>query len=70
MVKQMSELENILAKPTTNVPAAGRVLGLSRNASYEAAARGEIMTIRFGRRLIVPTAWLRKILELDSGRAA
>jgi excisionase family DNA binding protein len=32
------------------VPEAGRLLGLSRNGSYEAAKRGEIPTIRIGRR--------------------
>ena len=36
------------------VPEAGRLLGLSRNGSYEAAKRGDIPTIRIGRRLLVP----------------
>jgi hypothetical protein len=50
------------------VPEAGRALGLSRNASYEAAARGEIQTLRFGRRIVVPTAWLKGVLQLtDEG---
>ena len=30
------------------VPEAGRLLGLSRNGSYEAAKRGDIPTIRMG----------------------
>jgi hypothetical protein len=61
-------LKKILAKPTTSVPEAGRALGLSRNASYEAAARGEIQTLRFGRRIVVPTAWLKGVLQLtDEG---
>jgi hypothetical protein len=47
---------------TLEVPEAGAMVGLSRNASYEAAARGEIPTLRFGRLLKVPkAAWLRKI---------
>lgn len=33
------------------VPEAGRLLGLSRNGSYEAAKRGDIPTIRIGRLL-------------------
>jgi hypothetical protein len=49
---------------TTSVPEAGRALGLSRNASYEAAKRGEIPTLRFGRRLVVPVAALRRMLAL------
>ena len=57
-------LEEILAKPTTTVPLAGKAIGLSRNASYEAAHRGEIPTLQFGRRKVVPTVWLRQILRL------
>jgi hypothetical protein len=59
-------LKEILAEPTTTVPNAGRALGgMARNQAYAAAARGEIVTRRYGRRLIVPTAWLRKELMLD-----
>jgi hypothetical protein len=57
-------LAKILAEPTASVPDAGRALGISRNAAYEAAVRGEIKTMRFGRRLVVPTAWLKSVLEL------
>ncbi|MCH8859079.1 MAG: DNA-binding protein [Alphaproteobacteria bacterium] len=62
-------LAEILAGPTTTVPLAGKALGLSRNASYEAAARGEIKVLNFGRRMVVPTAWLKKLLQLDSSEA-
>jgi hypothetical protein len=59
-------LQEILAEPTTTVPQAGRALGIKgRNQSYEAARRGEIKTMRFGRTLRVPTAWLRRRLMLD-----
>lgn len=63
-----SWLTEILSKPTASVPEAGRCLGLSRNGSYEAAARGEIEVITFGRKKVVPTAWLRKKLQI--GEAA
>jgi len=33
-------------------PDAGRLLGLGRNATYDAIARGEIPVIRFGRRIV------------------
>jgi hypothetical protein len=36
------------------IPEAGRVLGLSRNGAYAAARRGDFLTIRVGRRLLVP----------------
>jgi hypothetical protein len=63
-------LQKILAQPTTTVPDAGRALGISRNAAYEAAVRGEIKTMRFGRTLRVPTAWLREQLQLTDEREA
>jgi excisionase family DNA binding protein len=44
------------------VPEAGAKLGLSRNASYQAAARGDIPTIRFGRLLKVPRSAFDRLL--------
>jgi hypothetical protein len=45
-----------------SVPQAGRMIGLSRGASYAAAKVGQIPTERFGDRLIVPKAvWDRKL---------
>jgi excisionase family DNA binding protein len=41
---------------------AGRALDLSRNAAYEAARRGDIPTIRIGKRLLVPRAALERML--------
>ena len=52
-------------QPTMTIEEAGRWLGLGRSAAYEAAKRGEIPTIRFGRRLVVPTAGPRRLLQLD-----
>ena len=52
--------------PTLNLwPVTGRLLGLSKASTYEAARRGEIPVIRVGRRLLVPTAALRRLLEID-----
>ena len=49
---------------TLTVPEAGRVyFDLGRNASYEAARRGEIPTIRIGRLLRVPVLALERMLE-------
>jgi hypothetical protein len=45
-------------------PETGAVLGLCRGATYAAAQRGDIKTIRLGRLLRVPTAWLRAKLDL------
>lgn len=46
-------------------PDAGEILGLSRQSTYGAARRGEIPTIRLGRRIVVPTAPLRRMLGMD-----
>ena len=61
------ELKNLLAGVTADVPAVGRICyGLSRNASYDAAHKGDIPVIKIGGRLKVPTAVLRKQLGLDA----
>ena len=48
---------------TMSVPEAGRRLGLGRNASYDAAARGEIPMLQFGRLQRVPIAAFERMLE-------
>jgi len=49
---------------TLSVPEAGRIyFGLSRQASYYAAARGDIPTIRIGRLLRVPTRAMEAKLD-------
>jgi excisionase family DNA binding protein len=49
---------------TMTVPEAGRrYFDLSRNASYEAARRGEIPVIRIGRLLRVPVTALERMLS-------
>ena len=48
-----------------SVPEAGRLLGLSRNGSYEAAKRGDIPTIRIGRLLLVPKGPFHRLIERD-----
>jgi len=50
-------------------PCAGRWLGLGRSGTYQAAQRGEIAVLRFGRRAVVPTAWLRRQAQLDEPAA-
>jgi excisionase family DNA binding protein len=57
-----SRVEPAPAK-TMSVPEAGRVLGLSRNAAYAAARRGELPVLRFGKKLRVPVCRLERLLE-------
>lgn len=65
-MKAQRTIPNPAVEPTITVPAAGAVLGLSKPSAYEAARRGEIPTIRIGRRLVVPTAKLLVMLGLDT----
>ena len=52
----------------TSVPIAGKQLfGLGKHASYEAAKRGDIPTIRIGRRMFVPIRALEDMLGLPPG---
>jgi len=44
-------------------PDTGRILGLSRGATFQAARSRQIPTIRIGRRLLVPKAALAKLLD-------
>ncbi len=50
-------------RKTMSVPEAGDIYyELGRNASYEAARRGDIPTIRVGRLLRVPVAAMERIV--------
>jgi hypothetical protein len=57
---------------TLSVPQAGReYFGLGKNASYAAAARGEIPVIKIGSRLRVPVVALERMLvEAGFGKSA
>jgi excisionase family DNA binding protein len=50
---------------TISVEEAGRWLGVSRNTAYEAAARGEIPTIKIGRLIRVPVAPFERLLGMS-----
>lgn len=59
-----------LELPVVDVPTGGAFLGLSRSASYRAAASGYLPTIKLGdRRVVVPVARLLAMLE-GEGQAA
>jgi excisionase family DNA binding protein len=48
---------------TYTVPEAGRLVGLTRNKAYAAAARGELPVIRFGKLLKVPKEAFHRMLD-------
>ena len=45
------------------VAEAGKLLGLSRNLTYESIRMGQIPSIRVGRRILIPRAALIRLLE-------
>lgn len=51
---------------TISVVEAARRLGIGRNQGYEAARRGEIPTIRLGKRYVVPLAAFERMLNGSS----
>lgn len=51
------------------VPEVARALRIGRNSAYEAIARGEIPSIRVGRRVLVPRAALESFLSGSGERA-
>jgi excisionase family DNA binding protein len=56
---------------TISVPEAGaKYFNLSRNASYDAAERGEIPTIKIGRLLKVPVRALEQMLDNAATKSA
>jgi excisionase family DNA binding protein len=51
-------------EPSISVELAGRALGIQRSSAYAAIKSGELPHIRIGRRIAVPTAWLRRKLQM------
>jgi excisionase family DNA binding protein len=45
-----------------SIPETAVLLGISRSAAYRAVTRDEIPSVRIGRRLLVPTAKLYRLL--------
>ena len=51
--------------PLLKVPDVARWLGIGRSACYEAIKRGELPSVRLGRRTFVPTAAIRALVGLE-----
>ena len=52
-----------MKKLVMSVEEAGKALGLSRSGAYDAIARKEIPSLRFGRKIVVPRAAIEKMLQ-------
>ena len=46
-----------------SVPQAASMLGISKDLAYDLIARGELPALRFGRRVVVPTKPLLRLLN-------
>lgn len=56
-------MNNEMERKVLTVPEAGAQLGLGRNASYDAAKRGDIPTIKLGKLLRVPKQAIERMLD-------
>jgi excisionase family DNA binding protein len=56
--------------PLLSVEQACQLLGVSRSVGYRAAASGDLPTLRWGRRVYVPTARLLELLGLPAEEKA
>ena len=54
---------------TITVDQAGRVLGLAKSTAYDAVYRGDIPSLRIGRRIMVPVHELLRMLGIDPDSA-
>lgn len=64
----MATNRNEKSRLTLTVDEAAVLLGISRSLAYAAVARGEIPSIRVGRRYLVPVAALDKLLAEASSQ--
>jgi excisionase family DNA binding protein len=65
---QAEPIPNPAVEATISVERAGRLLGISRPSAYRAARSGELPSLRLGRRVVVPTAAILRLLQIDEAR--
>lgn len=56
-------MTDTIERKTYKIGEAGQLLGIGRNQAYDAAKRGEIPTIKIGKRLLVPKEALDRLLR-------
>jgi hypothetical protein len=57
---------DVLRRPATNVPTTAKILRKGRNQTYKAVHDGEIPSTRIGNSIIIPTAWIREVLQITA----
>jgi len=63
------EVRAALRRPTCSVDQVAGLLGLSRPTVIEAIERGDITGQKLGRKWVIPTAPLRKLLKVEDVQA-
>lgn len=62
-VAMSQEVQGILSKPTVTVEELAKVLAIGRRQAYEAVDRGDIPSIRIGRRILISSRVVNQILD-------
>ena len=62
-------MQEKLSPLTYLIEEAAQLLGIGRNHCYEAAKRGDIPSVRIGKRLLVPKAALDRLLRASESAA-
>ncbi|QMU84555.1 helix-turn-helix domain-containing protein [Paenarthrobacter ureafaciens] len=55
-----------MSNPTMTVEDLGKVLGIGKRQAYDAVNRGDIPSIRIGRRIVISTRVIQGILDTGS----
>ncbi len=63
-------VDELRSRHTISIVEYARVIGVSKDTAYEAAARGELRVLRVGRRIMVPTVCVLAELGVDAERPA
>ncbi|MBT8159312.1 MULTISPECIES: helix-turn-helix domain-containing protein [Arthrobacter] len=63
VVPYSPEVAEILSKATAPVSALEVIFGIGHRQAYEAVNRGEIPSIRLGRRIVISTRVIQEILD-------
>ena len=64
----MTASGEVTERQTYSVPDAARVLGISREAAYQAVGRGELASIRLGKRILIPRVVIDRLLQGDTDK--
>lgn len=65
-----SDVREWLSSPSCSVAQAAKMLGISKPGVINAIERGELRGTRIGRRIVIPTAQLRKMLMVEDASAS